>query len=165
MAVKPVRLDADLRVDQVTVCTMLGLGRGRIHQLERAGHVRRHPGGGYVLREVYAAMNQLHKEEVARAKSSSAGRERLIAAKARQIELRVAREAGTLCRQEENHELWIEAWAPLAEALRGGPAELTRDPVLRKRISDWLDRVCNEHADRAERLLSVEPPKKGRSAA
>jgi hypothetical protein len=146
-------IEAEDTVDAATLRLLLdGMSRSQMHRLEQAGRLVR-SGRDYRLLASLTGYAASLREAAERAKSHAEDRRRLLAARARQIELRTAVQLGTLCRQEESLELFIEVLAPIKADLVGLAASVTRDREVRRAIDERVTVILNDAADRAERAF------------
>jgi hypothetical protein len=133
----------------------LDLSRVRVVQLVNEGALPRNKDGSFDLDECRVAyIRYLRSEDRRGAKSATASR--VQEARAKEIELRTAREEGRLWDAETAEAAFAEILGTFRSELSGVPAGSTRDLAIRaeieKRLNDAIDRCDARFAD-AARLL------------
>lgn len=134
----------------------LDLSRQRIGQLAAERVIPRDASGRYDLDAARVAYVR-HLREAAIASPATAETARLQAAKARAVELRMAREEGELVETDAAVDLFSEIIGKLLAGLTGLPARVTRDPALRGRIEAEIEAIREAVArdlERAETALA-----------
>jgi hypothetical protein len=121
----------------------------RVNQLVREGWIEKGGRNGYTIVGAVQGYIRFLKDEQRRA-SKSAALSRVQDARAREIELRTAREEHLLIETAEAIGVVDEIVGGLRSEVAGVPARLTRDVDLRRKIEAELDDVFRRAADRFE---------------
>jgi phage terminase Nu1 subunit (DNA packaging protein) len=120
-------------------------------QLELGGWIKRNQNGLYVLVEFVQGFLRYREELQKRRRIRSSAATRLQEARALEIELRTARDAGELIELSEAIAL-AQMIAGETRAVFGAlPARITRDLELRARIEEAIDEALNALADKLQR--------------
>lgn len=130
---------------------LLMIGMDRIRQLQKAGHIPRSEKGRVPLVGAVQGYIRFLKDEERRA-TKTASESRVRDARAREIELRTAREEGELAPTEEGVAFVQEVIGTMVARLNGLPAQLTRDLDERRRIEAAIDGIREEVASLVEKL-------------
>lgn len=132
------------------VAAALEVSTDWIRQLERAGRFKKKSRGVYgsldVVRGVLA-----HMRDDERRSSKSAEARALIAARAREITLRTAREEGHLIDIEDAEQTFAQVLATFRAELAGIPAGATRDVALRAKVETEIESAIGRARARFER--------------
>lgn len=132
---------------------LLGLTKQWINRLGRDGFVPKTARGRYRLVDVVQGYVRFLKDEERRT-SKSASASRVQDARAREIELRTAREEHTLIETDEAIAVCDEIVGAYKSELAGLAARVTRDIDLRNKIETEVDDVCRRVAARFEQRAS-----------
>ena len=124
-------------------------------QLELGGWIKRNENGLYVLVEFVQGFLRYREELQKRRRTRSSTATRLQEARATEIELRTARDAGEL--------IEMSAAIALAQSIAGEtravfgalPARITRDPELRAKIEQAVNEGFNTLADKLEKEIAA----------
>lgn len=130
---------------------LLMLTTERLRQLGRDGVIPKAVKGKYQLvPTVQGYVRWLRDED--RRSSKSAGESAVRQARARQIELRTAQDQRELVPWQEAVALTQEIVGMLVARMQGLPAQVTRDPELRRKIEEAIDGIRSEVAARSAEL-------------
>ncbi len=143
------RLIAHLRAGVVTLeeaGAAAGVTAAFVWKLLNEGYVRRAPGGGVVLVEALAGYIRFLKDD-RRNSTIKAGDNRVRDARAREIELRTARDEQELVPTEEGVAYMQAVIGLLMSRLNGLPASFTRDLDERRRLEASIDTIRDEVAE------------------
>lgn len=132
----------------------LDLTRQRVTALANDGILTRKEDGTFDLDESRIAYVRFLRQAASRRAINGDSGAKLREARAREIELRIAREAGDLVLIEDVESVIQEATTIFVSELNALPAACTRDPALRKvieeKVGDAIDR-CRERLEQAAR--------------
>lgn len=132
-----------------TLAKLLMMTPHRVRQLERAGWIQKAGYGLYSIVEGVQGYIRFLKDETKRS-SQSAAAARVQEARAKEIELRTAREENRLVELEEALSFVDGVIGVLKSEIYGIPARVTRDLELRRRMVTELDDIFRRTADRYE---------------
>lgn len=136
----------------------------RVRQLTKQGHIARMGRDRYRVVDVVQGYIGYLKDEQRRT-SKSASASRVQDARAREIELRTAREEHRLIETDEAIGVCDELVGAYKVELAGLPARLTRDIDLRRKIEVECDDICRRVADRfAEKASALRSTGEAQSA-
>jgi hypothetical protein len=149
--------------------TLLGISQMRVSQLEREGVFQRAAGGKFQLGDLVIAYVRYLRDDVRR-RSKTAGETRVQIARARQFELRNAREERLLIAIDEADESMAIVCGAVRTEFGSLAARCTRDLLLRRAIdfevNGCLTRICAELEAQSKRLKEGERKRaKGKAAA
>ncbi|CUA90900.1 hypothetical protein Ga0061061_11641 [Chelatococcus sambhunathii] len=130
---------------------VLALTTERLRQLSREGAIPKSIRGAYPAEETIRGYVAWLRDEDRRS-TKSAGESAVRRARARQIELRTARDQRELVPWQEATAYTQEIVGMLIARMQGLPAQVTRDPALRSKIEDAIDAIRTDVADRAAEL-------------
>jgi hypothetical protein len=142
------RLISHIRSGIVTAAeagARMGTSQQWVLELIKQGYVNRAPGGGVVLAEAMAGYIKWLKDDQRRATKSGA-ESRVRDARAREIELRTARDEQELIPTEEAVAYAQTVVGALVSRLNGLPAQFTRDLDERRRLEAAIDGIRQEVA-------------------
>jgi phage terminase Nu1 subunit (DNA packaging protein) len=131
----------------------LDLSRQRVGQLADEGVFSRNANGLYDLDNCRLAYIRWIRDDQRRT-TKSASTSRVQDARAREIELRMARDAHRLIETDEAIAVCDEIVGTYKAELAGLPARVTRDMGLRQTIETEIDDICRRVADRLEQRAS-----------
>lgn len=147
----------DFEVGLTVLCLWADRSDETILKLVRAGTIQRYGKGRYRLRESLVALSRWQTDEQ-RQVTKSASDSRVRDARAREIELRIAKEQRDLIQTDEALGIVDDIIGIYRSRYGGLPARVTRDPVLRKKLEAEVDAIQHDVADalakRAEALRS-----------
>ena len=123
----------------------MGTSSQWVLELIKQGYVNRAPGGGVVLAEAMAGYIKWLKDEQRRS-TKTAGDTRVRDARAREIELRTARDEQELIPTEEAVAYAQMVVGALVSRLNGLPAQYTRDLDERRKLEATIDGIREEVA-------------------
>lgn len=112
----------------------------RLQQLTTEGWIKREGRGQYTIKDVVQGYIAF-KDDLLRKAEKNATENRIRDARAREIELRTAREEGALVPTEEAVAYTQAVVGELISRMNGLPAQITRDLDERRRIEAMLDRI------------------------
>lgn len=135
----------------------LKLSGERIRQLTKAGYIRKAARGRYRLGDVIAGYVKFRDDAERRAAPSSE-RSRLDAARARQVELRVAEAENELVPIEAVDEAHAEIIGAFRAELSGVAAQATRDLVVRQQVEAALESAIVRCRERLEGFAAGRDP-------
>jgi phage terminase Nu1 subunit (DNA packaging protein) len=139
-------LDIEITTAQAT--ELFGVGARRLQQMVAEGVIPKTSRGRYRLVPTVQGVVRGLRNEIHRASRNQAAN-RVAEARARQIELRVAREAGELCQTSEALEFVDDVLGTMKADLLGFPAQMSgRDRDLQDRIEAGVDQILRRAADR-----------------
>lgn len=125
---------------------LLKLSDERLRQLASQGHIPKAVKGMYPLVGIVHGYIDFLKDEERRS-SKSAAASAVQAARAKEIEMRIARESGKLIEMEDIEAMFSEWMSVFRSDLSGIPAAVTRDLALREKIetaiNDAIGRLRN----------------------
>lgn len=124
---------------------LLMISDERVRQLVKSGYIERPQRGRVPLVGAVQGYIRFLREEERRSTKSAADN-RVREARAKEIELRTAREAGELVPLEEAVAYVQSVVGTLMSRLNGLPAQITRNLDERRRIADMLDGIRSEVA-------------------
>ena len=124
-------------------CRLLMLTPRRVEQLAAEGWFQKDGRGRYPIVPLVQGYIRFLKDE-ARRSSKSAAASRVQDSRAREIDLRVARQEHRLINIDEHDAVVDELIGMFTTALNGLPAQVTRDPDERRKIA----KACNETRQR-----------------
>lgn len=136
-----------------TISQLLMLTPQRVNQLERAGWVPKAGRNAYSLVSAVQGYIKFLRDENSRT-SKSAAQSRVQDARAREIELRIAREENRVVEVEDVEILVAEIVGAFRSELSGVPAGCTRDLELRRTIETKLNGAidrCRKRFEEAQR--------------
>jgi phage terminase Nu1 subunit (DNA packaging protein) len=134
-------------VTSAKMYALLGYGRAQFERIAEAGFIKsRGPNCWPVIDTFQGVIRYLRHE--GRQQTSSATQSRVQAARAKEIELRIAQRSGELCETDEAIALVDDIIGTLRSELGGLPAMVTRDLKLRADIEKGLDDILNRIAKR-----------------
>lgn len=122
-----------------------------VRELVKLGFIPRPARGCYVIGDVVHGRIDSLQDEAKRA-SRTASESRVRDARAREIELRTAREEAKLIETDEAIASINEVLAILKSEAAGLPARVTRDDQLREKIATEVDDIFRRASDRWEKL-------------
>ncbi len=141
MAKKPVPgVSLDTEISTESAAELLGVTSARVRQLVASGHIARAGHGRISLRSAVAGYVRSLKES-ASDRTQNAAENRVRDARAREIEMRLAREERELIPQDEAQQAMMMLSTFVAQQFQGLPAQITRDMALRKQIEKNLDQA------------------------
>ncbi|WP_276199675.1 hypothetical protein [Chelatococcus sp. XZ-Ab1] len=124
-----------------------GLSRARVRALVADGIV---PAGADIDTARLTYLDWLRDED--RRSTKAAGESAVRMARARQIELRTARDQRELVPWQEATAYTQEIVGMLISRMQGLPAQVTRDPALRSKIENAIDAIRTDVADAVGQL-------------
>lgn len=124
----------------------LDVSRQRVEQLTADGVLRKSENGKYAIKENVVAFLRWQRDESRRANKSAAD-SRVRDARAREIELKIAREQRELVPTDAAMALLTVAMGAIVARLDGLPAAVTRDLPLRRKIEAAIDTIKTAAAD------------------
>ncbi|AHB50070.1 hypothetical protein W911_06910 [Hyphomicrobium nitrativorans NL23] len=119
---------------------LLKVSRRRFFQLVSDGWIQRSERGEYAIKEVVQGAIAFRDDQIARAEKRNADN-RIRDARAREIELRTAREEASLVPTDEVIAYTSAVVGALMERLRKLPASVTSDPHEQQRISKIVEHI------------------------
>jgi hypothetical protein len=125
---------------------LLKLTQPRLSQLEQAGWIARVGPGRWRLIDLIQGYVGSLKDETKRS-SQTATLSAVQAARAREIEMRIAREEHKLIDLDEALSVLDEIVGGMKSDFDGLAASVTRDPTLRSTIEVKVDEIYTRHAD------------------
>lgn len=130
---------------------LLEIGPERVRQLVKSGHIEKRGKDQVPLVSAVRGYISFLKDE-ARRSSKSASASRVQDARARQIELKNAKEEAKLIEIEEHEQLFIECFGMVKSKLLGLPARVGgQDMALRREVETEINAVLNACADQFEK--------------
>lgn len=126
--------------------TWLDVSRQRVDQLTRDGVLTKSENGRYAIKPNIIAFLRWQRDEGRRANRSAAD-SRVRDARAREIELRIAREQRELVPTDIAQALMMQAMGSVLARLDGLPAAITREITLRRKIEAAVDAIRTAVAD------------------
>lgn len=129
----------------------LDLTRQRVAALAADGNLPRKEDGTFDLDECRIAYIRFLRQAANRRAASADNGARLREARAQEIELRVAREAGEFIPLEDVETVLQDAVSAFCAELNGVPAACTRDLALRKVIEEQVGNAIDRCRERLER--------------
>jgi phage terminase Nu1 subunit (DNA packaging protein) len=137
----------DLTMSRKQVAAVLKLDPARVLQLVKQDWIPRNNDGTYSLVAASRGYVAFLKDE-GRRSTQSASLSRVQQARARAIELKTARDAGTLVEEEDALELIRDVLGTLKVELDGIPSTFTRDLADRERLRSLIDATLTRAAER-----------------
>lgn len=136
-------------------CQLLMLSRQRLDQLVQEGWIQRHIPGQWIAIDLVQGYIRFMRDESRRTSKSAAG-SRVQDARAREIELRTARDEGRIVDMEDVEAVVADVLGTYHSELFGVPTACTRDLELRatieKNLNGAIDR-CRDRFEKAQRDL------------
>lgn len=140
----------DFEVSLTTLCAWGDCSDETVLKLVRAGVIRRYGKGRYRLREALQARARFLADDRRHA-TKSAAESRVQDARAREIELRIAREERELLPLVEAQGILDEYATAVVTAVKNIPARASRDPAERARLQPYIDEALTAVADAMQR--------------
>jgi hypothetical protein len=140
---------ADLVISTKQAGVLLKLTQPRLSQLETAGWIARVGPGRWRLIDLVQGYVSSLKDDTKR-DSQTATLSAVQAARAREIEMRIAREEHKLIDLDEALSVLDEIVGGMKADFDGLAASVTRDPALRSMIEVKVDEIYTRHADGLE---------------
>lgn len=128
------------------IVALVEMGEDRLAQIEQAGFIKRAGRNTWPAIETLAGLVQFYRDENRRGPKSAADAQ-WRAARAREIEIRIAEREHKLIPVEELNIAWDFCLGTLVSNLSSVPARCTRDLVLRHTIEHEIDLARNAAAD------------------
>lgn len=122
---------------------LLRVSRRRFFQLVSDGWISKDPAGEYTIVGVVHGALDYRDDQLKRAQKNEADN-RLRDARAREIELRTARQEGELVPIDEANAIMHQIVGRMVSLLASVPARVTRDVRLRRQIEDAIDEVRSQ---------------------
>ena len=131
------------------ITDLIGIGGERLNQLSKDGWFKQLGKNRWNIAAVVKGFIK-YKNDADRRTSKSAVQSRVSAARAREIELRIAKQTGELCETQEALALVDDILGTLRSELSGLPAMVTRDLKMRSEIEKCVNDILNRVSRRLD---------------
>jgi phage terminase Nu1 subunit (DNA packaging protein) len=142
--------DPDMLVAASVIGSFIDVSAERVRKLAEEGVLPREGKGRFPLRACIKAHAAWSRDE-ARRGSRTASQSRVSDARAREIEIRVAKEEHRLIETEDALGALDEIIGTLRSEASGLPARVTRDVALRRKVESEIDDIFRRASARFER--------------
>jgi hypothetical protein len=136
-------------LSSLEAANLILLSRVRLHELVKAGWIKQLAPNRFDTTEVVQGYIRFLRDEERRG-SKTATLSAVQTARAREIEMRIAREEHTLIALDEALDVLDEIIGGMKAEFDGLAASITRDPALRTTIEVKVDEIYRRHADGLE---------------
>jgi hypothetical protein len=140
---------ASITLSTKQACVLLKLTQPRLSQLEQSGWIARCAPGRWRLLDLVQGYVSFLKDEEKRS-SKTASLSRVQEARAKEIEMRTARDSAQTIDMSDALALVDDVVGGLKADLDGLPARVTRDLPLRRKIEAELNGILARSADRLD---------------
>jgi hypothetical protein len=151
--------DPEAPTEIARIADLFGFSTRRANQILAAAGVARVDRGRVPLKAAVQACLRSYRADLTRRRARSADGERLLQAKAREIEARNERTDARLIDVEEHREIATETFARLRRHLADVPAAAGLDDDARQGLKAEIERITREAEQRFDKLTEeVLPP-------
>lgn len=151
----PTKFNPDSPTEIATIASLFGFTTRRVNQILAAAGVERADRGLVPLKATVQACLASYRGELARRRARSADSERLVLARAHEVETRNTRTEARLIDVAEHREIAAETFARLRRLLASTPSAAGLDDTARARLTTDLDHASAE-AERRFQMLTDE---------
>ncbi|WP_315731142.1 MULTISPECIES: hypothetical protein [unclassified Bradyrhizobium] len=134
---------------------LTGYTKQNLQKLIEAGHLRRSDRAKFKLADLFGGV-MAHLRSQRKTRDQTAAAQRLLEARATEIEQRTSIRAGKLMETDEHFAIMHMVFGALKATIESLPAQMTRDPDQRRRADKVVSQALARCAENLERLATAE---------